>query len=213
MRVAPKGGKARGRKGAPLERAEAGGGKGSKWDPNGCARCGRSSHWAKECTAPKDVNGETPREKPEKKPKVKGRGKGLHDLEEEDEGTGKGQAEEEEENMALWADSDEDDMYVLEDEEEPNNIPYSAVFVPDPWSECDPWIKIAQKKKKTTTSPTINLRASFSNGDCISNGCSGDRSPTYHNFSGNYHHNDAQAKAVRLPESRTKCLAGSNHGI
>ena len=82
MRVKPKGA---GRKGAPRKPPGGGGsqGRGSKWDPTGCARCSRSSHWAKECTATLDVNGEAPREKPDKKlpkkKKGKGKGKGLHD--------------------------------------------------------------------------------------------------------------------------------------
>ena len=38
----------------------------SKWDRNGCARCGRSSHWAKECTATTTVDGGVPLEKPDK---------------------------------------------------------------------------------------------------------------------------------------------------
>ena len=81
-RVVPKGG-GRGAKGnkAPT------GGKGdvtSKWDPSGCARCGRSSHWAKECTALKDVDGNPPREKPPPKKKLPKGGKGrrtAYDLE------------------------------------------------------------------------------------------------------------------------------------
>ena len=64
FRVAPKGkGKGGGRAGGRA--GKAGGAKGeNKWDPNGCARCGRSNHWARECVATKDVNGEPPKEKP-----------------------------------------------------------------------------------------------------------------------------------------------------
>ena len=49
-------------------------GKASKWDPRGCARCGRGSHWAKECRALLDVNGEKCKEKLDKprKPGNKG---------------------------------------------------------------------------------------------------------------------------------------------
>ena len=37
-----------------------------EWDPKGCTLCGRSSHWAKECTAKTDVYGNTPKERPTK---------------------------------------------------------------------------------------------------------------------------------------------------
>ena len=53
----------------------------SKWDRDGCARCGRSSHWAKECTATTTIDGGKPRDKPKKK-KGGGKGRGLNDLEE-----------------------------------------------------------------------------------------------------------------------------------
>ena len=69
MRVRPKGGgKGAHKKKLPLQRAP-----GDKWDPNGYARCGRSSHWAKECDAKLDVNGNPPREKPKGKSKGKGK--------------------------------------------------------------------------------------------------------------------------------------------
>ena len=72
-RIKPKGG-GRGSRFRNNRKPPGGGGgkassKGSKWDPRGCARCGRSSHWAKECRATKGVNGNPPRDKP------KGKGK------------------------------------------------------------------------------------------------------------------------------------------
>ena len=88
LRVAPKGGKGakriKGRKGGKGDREHGGPGSDNKWDPNGCARCGRSSHWAKECTAVKDVNGEECKPKPKKK---KGSSKGgrLHEREDEED--------------------------------------------------------------------------------------------------------------------------------
>ena len=82
--------------------------------PEGCARCGRPSHWAKECTALKDVDGNTPRKKP---PKRKGSGKGIDDLGDEAADAAKEGEEEEGENMMLDEEcSDDDDfMFVLED--------------------------------------------------------------------------------------------------
>ena len=83
FRVTPKGGgRSAGKKGAASGGAPGGGGgKGetNKWDPNGCARCGRSTHWSKECVATTDVNGNPPKEKPKgpKKKKGKARGKGT----------------------------------------------------------------------------------------------------------------------------------------
>ena len=50
MRVVPKGRGKGARKGAaPWKKTPPSSdkGKGDKWDKNGCARCGRSSHWAK----------------------------------------------------------------------------------------------------------------------------------------------------------------------
>ena len=71
IRIAPKGAKGgkRGTKGTKGGKGEKDNilpttGKGiTEWDPNGCARCGRSTHWAKQCTATKDVLGNPPPEK------------------------------------------------------------------------------------------------------------------------------------------------------
>ena len=52
----------------------AGDGKVSLWDPKGCARCGRSNHWARDCKAQKIWGGGFPKEKPKKKTKGGARG-------------------------------------------------------------------------------------------------------------------------------------------
>ena len=89
-RVAPKGkSKGKGKFGAqrkpPVKDKEPGGS--SKWDPNGCKRCGRPDHWAGECYATKCIDGGKPREKPQKKRKGKGKGKGeLNDMGEDEGG-------------------------------------------------------------------------------------------------------------------------------
>ena len=75
LRVAPKGGKKGGGKGNRKgdSRDAPATGKGvTEWDPDGCARCGRSTHWARECKATKDVLGNEPRNKPPKKAGRKG---------------------------------------------------------------------------------------------------------------------------------------------
>ena len=132
-RVKPKGA---GKRGAPRKTPPGSQGKGSKWDKNGCARCGRSSHWARECTATVDVNGEPPREKPPKKTKGKGKGKGsLNELEEQGDQAAGAEGAEEDDEMELF-DESEGEMYVLEEEEEEddecNGIPFNAINMPDP---------------------------------------------------------------------------------
>ena len=89
FRVKPKGGgrggKAGGGRPGATSRVDPTTGKPTKWDPSGCARCGRSSHWARECKATVDIDGNPPKEKPaESRKKKKGSGKGgrLNDLEE-----------------------------------------------------------------------------------------------------------------------------------
>ena len=57
-----KGGRAGGGKAGAAPRLDPTTGKPTKWDPSGCARCGRPSHWAKECRATVDVDGNPPRE-------------------------------------------------------------------------------------------------------------------------------------------------------
>ena len=136
MRVAPKGA---GKRGAPRKIPGGGSqGKGSKWDPKGCARCGRSSHWAREYTATTDVNGEAPKGKPNRPKPKKGKGKGrLNELEEED-GTAGGE-EGEGEADALFEESEEEGhMFVLEEEDE--------MFTPDPWVWSDPWLRPRARK-------------------------------------------------------------------
>ena len=60
-RVVPKG-KGRGKGKFQTKPPQAAGEKSSKWVKGGCARCGRGSHWARECTAVTDVDG-TPLER------------------------------------------------------------------------------------------------------------------------------------------------------
>ena len=66
FRVKPKGGgkggRAGGGKAGASQRKDPITGKPTKWDPSGCARCGRSNHWACECTAKVDIDGNPPKE-------------------------------------------------------------------------------------------------------------------------------------------------------
>ena len=70
-RVVPKG-KSKG-KGKTSTEAPRPTGKSSKWVKGGCARCGRGSHWARECTATTDVDG-TPLEKNRRRQREAARG-------------------------------------------------------------------------------------------------------------------------------------------
>ena len=141
LRVAPKGGKKGGIGGKKGGGANERGGldSGNKWDPNGCARCGRSSHWTKKCTAVKDVNGEKPRGKP-KKPKGGRKGCRLNDLEETDEGAQE-EPEESGDAQELMADDYEEELgqlFMFEELCEPCGKG-PLTFSQDPWETHDPW--------------------------------------------------------------------------
>ena len=144
------------------------GGKSSKWVKNGCARCGRGNHWARECKAKLDVDGNPPREKPP--PRAKGGGKGLQSL--DDEGNDHNDADEarEEQGDTHALDSDGDgeigDMFMLqEDSDEDEDVhegccctdedddadqlcvlDMDACMPCDPWTMSDPWGEYSPSK-------------------------------------------------------------------
>ena len=112
------------------------------WDKNGCARCGRGGHWAKECHAKTDIFGNPPKEKPPAR-KTKGRGKGaLADLtDEQAEGTAEdANGEVDPNDMCEESDGEIGQMFMLEDD---------ACQCCDPWlqSELDPWFKVGPSGK------------------------------------------------------------------
>ena len=99
------------------------------WDPNGCARCGRSTHWARDCKATKDVLGGAPKEKPVKKGQRKGTRKGrLADLEDMDENDQNNNNEGDDDGDASLLDDDYSDgevgtMFMFETMDDENDDP------------------------------------------------------------------------------------------
>ena len=89
----------------------------TEWDPNGCARCGRSTHWARDCKAKTDVLGGVPKNKPDKSGK-KNQRKKLNNLEEDEEKNEPNDEGDDEQYLAEFSDEDEcDQLFTLEDDD------------------------------------------------------------------------------------------------